>query len=565
MVAARQTITGFIAGETDPLLDSRTDTDHYAYGLSLCENFVPINEGPLVKRPGFEMIRPSATTAAWLSAFRFSVTQEYALEWSAAKLRFYTNGGRIETNPTTPYEVTVPYSAAAAARICHQQNYDRLYLAHGSYAPTALRRDTATTFTLETIDMVNGPFLDGNDDEADALTFTGTLTVGGSVTITGPGGFTANHVGALMRVECEDFSAYNAWEPQMDGITASQYCRSDGKVYQQVSGDKTGTYQPTHTSGDEWDGLGKSDVLNAKGPYGVKWRYIHDLFGIVKITAYTSATEVTAEVVRRLPAVSSPLSSWRWAHGAYSVAAGWPSLCALWQGRMIHIKDFDVIGSVVGDFGGGRINFSTHTDSGVLASDLSFRRRLQTSDPPHWIAVDRRLLLGTPRFEMSIGPTNPQAAVSGENITADPQSFYGSEPVAPIQAGTETIFIERGGRRLRGADYDFARDRYDALDITATARHITKGGIVQLAEQRIPHNFVYGVRSDGQLVIHAKSRIQVKGLARIVLGGGAEVLSAVSIVGADGRTDELWVLIERRNGANALVREIWKQANRSWI
>ena len=85
--AVRQQLTAWLAGEIDPLLSGRTDTDQYAYGLSVCENFACINEGPLVKRAGFFYLNDAAATASWLGAFRFSITQEYAIEWSALKAR----------------------------------------------------------------------------------------------------------------------------------------------------------------------------------------------------------------------------------------------------------------------------------------------------------------------------------------------------------------------------------------------------------------------------------------------------------------------------------------------
>jgi hypothetical protein len=54
--------------------------------------------------------------------------------------------------------------------------------------------------------------------------------------------------------------------------------------------------------------------------------------------------------------------------------------------------------------------------------------------------------------------------------------------------------------------------------------------------------------------------MEIKGLARMVLGGGARALSGVSIKGEDGKKDELWLLVERENGVGATVREIWQQA-----
>ena len=64
--------TAFIGGELDPLLEGRIDTEQHALGLSVCENFVPINEGPLIKRQGFEYVAPAPATASWSNGARRS-------------------------------------------------------------------------------------------------------------------------------------------------------------------------------------------------------------------------------------------------------------------------------------------------------------------------------------------------------------------------------------------------------------------------------------------------------------------------------------------------------------
>ena len=556
MKPRRLILTGFMAGELDPHLDGRVETDQYAFGLSECENWVAIPEGPLVKRQGFEFIRPAAASASWLSAFRRSVEQEYVLEWSEGKVRFFTNDARLETAGTA-YEVTVPYTAAQAPALSQQQSYDRLYIDHGAHAPGALRRDTPLTFAFETLVLENGPFLDLN---------TGTTTVSanattGAITLTASAAiFAAEHAGALFRLEAMDFADIRQWEPGMAGVAIGDKVRNEGRVYTAATAGSTGSKAPTHSEGSYWDGQTKNDLLNAKGPYGVKWTYLHDRFGIAQITAFASATSVSATVLRRLPDSLTTVPSTRWAHAAFSAAEGWPSLVTLYKGRQLHFKDAEVVGSVVGDYGGGRVNFAAYSDSGTIEADLAFRRRIATADEPLWVSGDRKLLLGTASGEIAVGPFNAGAAFSGTNIEAEPQSFYGSEPVFPVQTGTETIFVERGGRRVRSADYDFGRDRYDAPDLNATSRHITAPGIRQLAFQRIPHNLVYGVREDGQLIVHARTRGEIKGWSRFRMGGAAEVLSAVAVVGADGKHDAMWALIERVNGAGAMVREIWKQA-----
>lgn len=557
MTLLRHLLTGFMAGEIDPHLEGRVETEIYSYGLSVCENFVCINEGPLVKRQGFMMIRDAAASAGWLSAFRRSIDQEYLLEWSDLKVRFFTNGARIESDPVTPFEVTTPYSAAEAALLSHQQSFNRLYLNHGDYPPAALLRTSATTFSYEVLGLENGPFLDTNSDESVTVTASG---VTGAITLTASSAmFDADHVGAQVRLEAKDFADIVQWEPGMAGVSIGDKVRNEGRVYQADTAGSTGQVEPLHGEGSFYDGQLKNDLLNAKGPYGVKWAYLHDRFGIAEITGFTSATQVSATVVRRLPD-SLTGGSYKWALQAFSAFEGWPSLVSIYKGRRIDIKDLHVIGSVVDDYGGGRVNYSSETSSGILAADLGFRRTIAAEDPPLWISGDRKLLVGTATRELAIGQINAGAAFSGENIEAEPQSFYGSQQIFPVQIGTETIFVERGGRRLRSADYDFGRDRYDAPDLTAAARDITRSGIRQLGFQRVPYALVYAVREDGQLVVHPKTRSEIRGFSRFILGGGARVLSAVSVVGADGKTDDMWLLIEREDGTGATVREIWQQA-----
>jgi hypothetical protein len=551
----RHYISAFFAGEISPLLLGRVDTPHHAYGLESCENFVPMVEGPIVKRPGYYFIRDADPTASWLTGFRFSITQEYALEWGANKLRFFTNGGRVETAPNVAYELATPYAAADAPTISAQQSYDRQYLDHAAYPPGSIARSSAVTFGYSVSSFTDGPFTDQNSDR--------TITVGssaatGSVTLTASSAiFLAGHVGALFKLEALDFSTLRPWEPGMQGITTGMLIRSDGKIYQCQQGNTTGSVIPTHDSGSEWDGLGKNDLVNNKGPYGCQWLFLGERFGTAQITAYTSTTQVTATVIKRLPDSLSSAPSWRWSHAAFSSARGWPSLVVHWIGRQLHFKGFEILASVAGDY----LNHTTFTSSGLAPTDLAFRRTLATEDPPLWAAADRQLLAGSASKELAISAINPAQPIGGGNIQSVNQSYYGSEAVFPVQLGTTTVFIERGARRLRAADYEFGRDRYDPIDWTAAARHITEGGVVQLAHQRVPFSMLHAVRGDGQLVTHPLTRDQVKGFCRSVLGGGAQVLSAVSIVGQDGKSDELWLLVSRAT-PGGMRREVWKQA--SW-
>ena len=342
------------------------------------------------------------------------------------------------------------------------------------------------------------------------------------------------------------------------GVTVGALRRYESKVYEAETAGVTGTIPPIHSSGSEWDGSGGKDI-NAKpsvtSGYGIKWKYKYDRYGIVKISGFVSATAVVATVIRRLPDSLVTVPSFRWAHGAFSTAKGWPNLVVNWAGRQLHIKDFDIHGSVAGDY----LNYATLTTSGLLSGDLAFRRTLATEDPALWVAGDRKLIVGTASREIAVGAINSAAAISGDNIAAEPQTFYGSEKVFPIQIGMSTIFVQRGGRKLREAGYEFSRDRYLANNMTVWCRHITKPGIIQFAYQKEDEELMLGVRADGQMIAHPHAPEQeIKGFTRIKLGGSARVLSAVSVVGANGKSDEVWALIAFNGGKYICRQAAWR-------
>lgn len=535
-------VTNFNGGELSPLMIGRTDIGLYGISVAEMENFAPAIEGPIQKCPGFQRIRPAADSATWLTRFVFNETQAYVIEGSEGKARFYTNDGRIEASPTAPYEVTVPYAAADWPTISTQQSYDVLYMADGKRQQATLTRTSATTFAYAPLDLKNGPFNDGNTDQAVTVTATGALGVGGTVTISASAAiFKAGHVGGLFQIEAKDFSAVEAWQVGIDGITVGTKRRSDGKVYVAESAGRTGTIAPTHDEGSEWDGSAGTDV-NGKGPYRIKWAYVHDRFGIVRITAVAGdGLSATATVLRTLPDSVATVATWRWAHGAFSDAEGWPNLVCIWNGRLCFWKGFWLYASVVGDYR----NFQSHTSAGFLAADLSFRLRLASSDPPLWVKVDRVMLVGTASEEWGIGPLNGASAVAGDNLKAEKQSRYGSAAVVPVEAGIDIIYAQRGARYLRAAQYSFGQDRYVSPNLNRWARHIGRSRFVQLGAQQMTEELLFAVRGDGQLVFRSYDPEQeVKGFARRVLAQGGRILSAVAIPSQTGDRDDLWALCQ---------------------
>ncbi|MHA4875096.1 hypothetical protein, partial [Enterococcus faecium] len=83
----------------------------------------------------------------------------------------------------------------------------------------------------------------------------------GSITLTASSAlFSAGHVGALWRIEVEDFASLTAWEPGRKDVTVGTQVRSDGKIYQALSTGVTGGVQPIHEAGSYYDAQNLKDV-----------------------------------------------------------------------------------------------------------------------------------------------------------------------------------------------------------------------------------------------------------------------------------------------------------------
>jgi hypothetical protein len=537
--------TSFNAGELSPRMSGRPDLAAYGNGVAELTNMIPLVQGPVTKRPGSIFVEKAREqyVASRLIPFLPRLTQGYIIEASGLAFRYFTNNGPLLSGGS-PVQTTTPWDYTDLPNLNWQQSNDVLYIVDGVRAPRKLSRTSATSFSLGLHTLKNGPFKDANTDEAVtvyASAATGSISLTASSAI-----FDAGHVGGLFYLEIGDFRDIPAWEPGIE-VTVNALRRSAGNVYKAItlppSGSKrTGSVQPIHTQGREWDGMGTGVDVNAKDAGGVLWEYQYGKFGIVEITGFTSATSVTGTVKKTLPAnvVGSGNASWRWALGAFSDAEGWPSTITVWNQRLIFGKGNRLFASVVGAYD----DFSARDPTGLLTADMALQMALPGADEILWIEGDRTLLVGTQNAEYAVLPVNNQQAVSAANVTAPRQSRYGSKAdVRPLAAGTRLLFVQRGGRKLRQAGYDFQADRYVAPDMTVRSHHITRSGLAELAMQDEPETLIWGRRVDGRLISLTYSEAEeVRGWSSMVLGGtGATVESIAVIPAPDGAADDLWL------------------------
>lgn len=197
--------SNFNGGEVSQNVYGRVDSERYDTVLATCLNYIPILQGPLVRRAGTKYVTnvKDSTKPPALIPFNYNGTQSYILEFGDRYIRFFANDGQVITSSnqfnvagvydqkgtgrivwnfvgTRPdpgpqagefvsassvvaagsiLELPSPYSQQDVQQIRFAQNQDTLYMAHPGYPTQKLQRMGATYFDLKPVIFQDGPYL----------------------------------------------------------------------------------------------------------------------------------------------------------------------------------------------------------------------------------------------------------------------------------------------------------------------------------------------------------------------------------------------------------------------
>ncbi len=532
MVAPAQ--TSFNAGELSPLLKGRPTLDKYRNGCEVLENFIPQIQGPARKRPGTRFVAEvkDSADATRLIPFEYSTTQAYVLEFGDLYIRFYLDGGVVESSPGVPYEIVSPYTSAQLAALEYAQSADVIYITHPDHPPYKLARTSALSWTITAVTFAWPPF---NDENVGVITLTAGAVTGATTLTASASLFVAADVGSYFKISEVSASKYNQW------TTGVSYSSGDivyylGNIYQSGTTAAAGSRPPIHTSGAESDGA-------------VTWTFLHDGAGYAQVTAYTSATLVNATVIKRLPATALTGST-RWSEGAWSARRGYPHAVTFYEDRLWFAgsasKPQTLWASVSGDYENHK--YGTNDDDA-----LNYTINTQDMNTIEWLAPTKVLAIGTANGEFTLSATQISDPVTPTNVKITPQTTFGSAAdVKPLRVGSVILFLQRAGRKLREYAYQFDTDSFVAPNMNVLADHITESGVLELAYQQEPSQIVWAPRTDGVLTGMTYERTEeVVGWHRHTIGGGV-VESAVTIPHWDGDQDVLWLIVRRTIDGNTV-------------
>ena len=526
--------TSFNAGELSPLLKGRPSLDKFKNGCETLENFIPQIQGPARKRPGTRFVAEvkDSADATRLLPFEYSISQSYVLEFGDLYVRFYLDGGVVESSPGVPLEVVSPYTSAQVGSLEYAQSADVIYITHPEHPPYKLARTSALVWTLTAVTFAWPPF---NDENTGTTTITASAVTGAGITLTASASlFVAGDVGSYFKISEISASKYNQWTT---GVvhTAGNIVYYLGNIYESASNATAGSRPPIHTSGTESDGA-------------VDWVFLHDGAGYAQVTAYTSATVVDATVVKRLPTTSATT---RWSEGAWSNRRGHPHAVTFYEDRLWFAgstsRPQTLWASVSGDYENHK--YGTNDDDA-----LNYTINTQDMNTIEWLAPTKVLAIGTANGEFTLSATQISDPVTPTNVKITPQTTFGSATdVKPLRVGSVILFLQRAGRKLREYAYQFDTDSFVAPNMNVLADHVTESGVVDLAYQQEPNQIVWAPRTDGVLAGMTYERTEdVVGWHRHPIG---IVESVVVVPHWDGDQDSTWMIV-RRTVDGATVRYV---------
>lgn len=522
----------FAAGELSPAMYGRTDIAKYDVGAAKLENFIVLRYGGVQNRAGTKYL---ATTAgnkkAVLLPFRYNVEQNFIIEFTAGKIRFYTQG-ELVTKDGAPYEISNDYTEEELDSLKYTQSADVMFLVQPNHPPATLTRYANDNWTFERMDITGGPFADSELTAESTTTITASATTG-EVTLTASADiFTADMVDDLIALTHFVDSDYKKGTPSANGTNlvvsvlphSSVYVESFGfwdgnftlEKYDRLTGqwvkirsqsgnrsqnynlteendsDEITQYRVTSTefNTDVWSGENEQQ----RGYITIQ-AFGNDYTGHVLITGYTSPTQVTGTVKKQLASTEATKD---YQFASWSQKNGFPTCAGFFEDRLVFAgskaEPQTFWASKTGDY----YNFGTSIpalDNDAITATLNGG---QMNGIKAIIAFGEMILLTAGGEYKVTGNGKP---ITGENVLSQAQEYRGISDVLPVTVGSRIVYLQQQGNLIRDLAYSYDVDKYTGDDLNLLASHLfERHKITSMTYQQTPNSIVWCTRDDGVLL-----------------------------------------------------------------
>lgn len=269
--------------------------------------------------------------------------------------------------------------------------------------------------------------------------------------------------------------------------------------------------------------------------------------GIARITAFSSATSVTALVLQDFGDTDA---SEVWWEGEWSDRRGYPSAVRIVEGRL-------------GWFGKGRAWLSVSDgydsfDDEVEGDSGPINRNIGSGavDTANWALALERLIIGTQAAEISARSNNFAEPLAPDNFNTKPISTQGSASVPAVQVDDQGIYIQRNGVRIYALEFTGDKQDYRSQDMTRMVPDLGLStgeisgiiggtdGFRRIAVQRQPDTRIHCVRNDGTVAVLVMDAAEdVACWVNVVTDG--IVRDVVVLPSESGREDSVYYVVRR--------------------
>ena len=568
----------FLGGELTPFFQGQVKADRYEIGMDVLENFIPVIQGGLTKRPGtyFGAETKTSTKESTLFRFIFSTVQAYMLEFGDQYIRFFRDRGQIVETAKNITAITAANPPVVTSVAHGFSSNQEVYIASvGGMTQLNSRNFKITVLSVDTFSLQD---MAGTNIDASAYTaYTSGGTASRVYEIVSP--YTESQVPTVASAQSADVmylthgsvipkkltrTGHTSWTISDITFLDGPYLPTDTSGITLTPSNSTSATPTLTASAALWAAtdVGRSVRLKAAGVWC--WMVIT---GYTSTTVVTVARKATDTVPINQAIGTAALTTWRL--GIWSATTGYPSVVTFHEGRLVFAgaaanpQRFDA--SVSDDYE----NFAPSINvagTDTVPDNCAISRSLNSDDVNNilWLkSTEKGLLAGTSAGEWAIFRSVQSEAMSPSNIDAKEVSNFGSCDVQPIKCGKSVLYAQSSGRAIREISYAYEVDGFRSPDRTVLADHIAGAdGFRQMARQKEKPSINWAMREDGVLAGMTYEREEdalIVAWHRHIFGGqsdsaGSDPIgrSVQTIPAPDGKREDAWFIVKRQIGGRVV-------------
>jgi hypothetical protein len=287
------------------------------------------------------------------------------------------------------------------------------------------------------------------------------------------------------------------------------------------------------------------------------------LFGICRVTGYTSPTVVNIEV---LSPFSALVASNNWQEGEWSLRVGYPTAVAFHDGRLWFAGRDRLWGSESDNYTG--FSLDVEGDSAPILRTVGFG----PADSINWLLSLSRMIAGREMSEVSVRSSTQDEPITPTNFSVKDCSTQGSAKVQGVKVDRNGIYVQQSKKKIYELSYNTQAGDYASRDLTRLHPDVGLNSLTDIGVQRQPDTRLHFVRDDGQVVVLVYDPSdEVEAFYRVKMGGtGTDgngvaqsygIVEDVVVLPADEEDAVYYVVKRTVNGGT--VRYLEKLAKRS--